>query len=294
MQQASEQLGIELTGLYRTMAIIGSVKEPKVKQQRAEVALQTQAQIKRVVQIATQAGDPATAAAVQSIEQTAARFIKAADMALDMGTVDANTGIAALQTADAEYKQLVIAIESVYLSVRERHQSADQALRAKAQTMTLALGLLALVTAGLALALAWRVRAPRAGRPAAGGGHRIARGRRRARARGARPAQRRTRRRAARASDDGRAPARHGQPGQRERRLDPLASTEVAGGNADLSQRTEQAAANLQQTASSMEQLTGTVRQSADSAAPGQPARLFGRRASPSAAARWCRRWCPR
>jgi methyl-accepting chemotaxis protein len=45
------------------------------------------------------------------------------------------------------------------------------------------------------------------------------------------------------------------------------ASVEIAGGNTNLSQRTEQAAANLQRTASSMEQLTGTVRQSADSAA---------------------------
>ncbi len=44
------------------------------------------------------------------------------------------------------------------------------------------------------------------------------------------------------------------------------ASTEVASGNGDLSQRTEQAAGALQQTASSMEQLTGTVRNSADSA----------------------------
>ncbi|HEY6513847.1 MAG TPA: methyl-accepting chemotaxis protein, partial [Burkholderiaceae bacterium] len=157
LQQASEQLGIELVGLYRTMAIIDSVKEPKIKQQRSEVALQTQAQIKRVVQIASQAGDPAAAAAAQSIEQTAARFIKAADMALDMGSVDANTGVAALQTADAEYKQLATAIESVYLSVREHHQAADQALRNKAQTMTLALGLLALLTAGAAIGLAWRI-----------------------------------------------------------------------------------------------------------------------------------------
>jgi len=45
------------------------------------------------------------------------------------------------------------------------------------------------------------------------------------------------------------------------------ASVEIAGGNSNLSQRTEQAAANLQRSASSMEQLTGTVRQSADSAA---------------------------
>jgi methyl-accepting chemotaxis protein len=45
-----------------------------------------------------------------------------------------------------------------------------------------------------------------------------------------------------------------------------VASTEVATGNVDLSQRTELAAGNLQRTASSMEQLTATVRQSADSA----------------------------
>ena len=44
------------------------------------------------------------------------------------------------------------------------------------------------------------------------------------------------------------------------------ASTEIASGNLDLSQRTENAASSLQQTASSMEQLTATVRHSADSA----------------------------
>jgi methyl-accepting chemotaxis protein len=45
-----------------------------------------------------------------------------------------------------------------------------------------------------------------------------------------------------------------------------LASTEVAGGNLDLSQRTELTAGQLQETAGSMAQLTGTVRQSADAA----------------------------
>ncbi len=46
-----------------------------------------------------------------------------------------------------------------------------------------------------------------------------------------------------------------------------VASTEVASGNADLSQRTELAASSLQQTASSLHQLTAHVRQSADAAA---------------------------
>jgi len=44
------------------------------------------------------------------------------------------------------------------------------------------------------------------------------------------------------------------------------ASTEIANGNQDLSQRTEQTASNLQTAASSLTQLTGTVRQTADSA----------------------------
>ncbi len=45
-----------------------------------------------------------------------------------------------------------------------------------------------------------------------------------------------------------------------------IASQEIAGGNADLSQRTEQTASSLQQTASAVEQLNGTVRQTAESA----------------------------
>jgi methyl-accepting chemotaxis protein len=44
------------------------------------------------------------------------------------------------------------------------------------------------------------------------------------------------------------------------------ASAEIATGNLDLSQRTEQTASNLQQAASSMAELTGTVKQTADAA----------------------------
>jgi methyl-accepting chemotaxis protein len=45
-----------------------------------------------------------------------------------------------------------------------------------------------------------------------------------------------------------------------------IASVEIAQGNGDLSERTEQTAANLQKTASSMEELAATVRQTADHA----------------------------
>ncbi len=48
------------------------------------------------------------------------------------------------------------------------------------------------------------------------------------------------------------------------------ASTQIAGGNQDLSQRTEQTASNLEETAASMEEITSTVRQSADAAQQAQ------------------------
>jgi methyl-accepting chemotaxis protein len=44
------------------------------------------------------------------------------------------------------------------------------------------------------------------------------------------------------------------------------ASSQIAGGNLDLSSRTEQQASSLEETASSMEELTSTVRQNADNA----------------------------
>ena len=267
VQQAAEQLGAELTGLYRTMAIIKSVKEDKVKERRAEVALLTQAQVKRLVEIAAQADDPAATSAAESIQQSSVGFVKAADKALEMGAVDANIGIAALQTADGEYKQLASAIDSIYLSIRERHQTAERALRTKAQTMTLALGLLGLLTAGIALAVAWRVEkrvlsdleqvAATASRVAQGMLDRVTQDRRNDELGDVLRAQSTMVERL------------RGMVSQVSESADSIrvASTEVAGGNSDLSERTEQAAANLQRTASSMEQLTGTVRQSADSAA---------------------------
>ncbi|MFY1080189.1 methyl-accepting chemotaxis protein, partial [Escherichia coli] len=45
-----------------------------------------------------------------------------------------------------------------------------------------------------------------------------------------------------------------------------LAAGEIASGNTDLSRRTEQQAANLEETAASMEELTSIVKQNAEHA----------------------------
>jgi len=267
LQQARESLSVELAALFRTMAIIDSVKDAQIKEQRRLVAQRTQEQIKRVLEIAAQSPTDTVRAASAALDKAAGRFVKAADMALDMGTVDPNTGVAALQTADAEYKAVAGAIDTVYQATRERHQATEQELRGTAQTLTLSLGLLALLTAGVALGLAWRMQrrilldmqrvSATASRVADGVLERVAHDQRNDELGDVLRAQSTMVERL------------RGMVSQVSESADSIrvASTEVAGGNADLSQRTEQAAANLQRTACSMEQLTGTVRQSADSAA---------------------------
>lgn len=72
-----------------------------------------------------------------------------------------------------------------------------------------------------------------------------------------------------------------------------MASAQIAAANADLSVRTGHTAANLQQVASSMEQLHVAVRQNAESAL--QATRLAGRSSSVAAVggAAWSARWWP-
>ena len=221
-------------------------------------------------------------------------FVKAADMALDMGSVDANTGVAALQTADAEYKQLAIAIESVVpRRARTPPVAPTRLCAARHSTMTLALG-------GARLghrrrsrsALAWRVQRRIAGRHAACRRHRVARGRRRARARRAATSATTSSAtccvRRPRWSSSLRGMVRQV---QRERRLDPRGEHR----SRQRQPRPEPAhrADGVQPAAD--RQLDGAAHRHR---APerrlgraGQPARRLGLRARRSAAAPWCRRW---
>ncbi|HEX6017468.1 MAG TPA: hypothetical protein VFZ28_05150, partial [Burkholderiaceae bacterium] len=267
VQQTGEQLGAELTGLYRTMVAAESVSADTVKQQRDELGLRIDTRIKRVGQIASESGDPSAIASAQAIEQMAASFVDAAVAALDAGSVRSPAGLAALRNAASEYQQLAGAIESIYLSVRDRHQGADQTMRAKAQDITLAFGALAFVTAAGAIGLAWRVqrRVLADLRQVAGSAVRVAEGVLDTVAHDRRDDELGDVLRAQSTMVERlRAMVRQVSESSDSIRV---ASNEVASGNADLSQRTEQAAASLQRSASSMEQLTGTVRQSADSAA---------------------------
>jgi len=253
--------------VYRTLTLIASMDEPQVKAFRDDLAKQLKAAQQGLEAVPAQADGDAevvkrVAAAVPLLQQYGAR----ADKAIDLSGMDPNVGAGAMKAAEDSFKALREELQAVQL--RKEALAAEAATQSRQSTQRTAL-LLALVLLGAtaaALGFAWRMR-------------------NRVMADLSRAAQ------LAEAVADGDLSGRvdseaTDEMGDLLRALGRmssslseslravhaasqqigLAATEIASGNADLSHRTEQAAGSLQQTASSMVELTATVRQTADAA----------------------------
>ncbi len=267
LASAQEQVAQVHAGVYRTVALIGSLDEPKVKAYRADLAKQL-AGVKRVAAgvAESRSGDEALAAGVAALGKQIDKYLAQADSAIDLSSVDPNTGIAAMQGADATFTALATSMGGVVKRV-ETASSETMAAADKSSSrigwMLTALGLLCAV---VAVTLSWlmqRKLTAELARAAAIAGE-VAAGNL-----------------AVKASSE-----RRDEVGDLVRALGAMtkqlgdsmrtvldssesirtASAEIATGNLDLSVRTEQTASSLQQAAASMEQLNGTVKQSADSA----------------------------
>ncbi len=267
LDQTQTGLAKELAALYRTMTIVASVPEARLAEQRRALPKDTQRLVEKALDVSQRIGSADAAAAAKLMQEAAARFVKAADMALDMGSVDANTGIAALQTADAEHQRVAAAIATLYDISRDHHARAAESLRQRAQWLTIVMGVIALATAGVALVVSGVLK------------RRIVRDVRRVSHSASRVADGWLDHVEHDDSDDDIGQLLRAQATMVQHLREMVsqvthsagsirgASAEVASGNTDLSQRTEEAAASLQRTASSMTQLTSNVRQSADAAA---------------------------
>ncbi|MFM2059737.1 MAG: hypothetical protein RLY71_4122 [Pseudomonadota bacterium] len=258
-------LGNIHTELYRTMVIIGSLDDAKVGAMRQHHTTTTQELAARVGQVAAGLADGGAAA--RSFAERVPRYVKAADQALDMATMDPNTGIAMLQSADAEFKSMSKALQELGQQSDRLRDEQVAGIDHQARQTIIGMGLFALLAAAVSIGLAWnqQKRIVRDLAQASDAARRVARGDL-------------TEHITTQRSDEigtllqAQATMVH----QLQKLVEQVrqsadfiqtASSEVAHGNTDLSQRTEQTASNLQQTASSMEQLTGTVRQSAAAAA---------------------------
>jgi methyl-accepting chemotaxis protein len=243
------QLSDMHTRLYRTVTIAASLDETALTAKTAEAST-----------------DEAVRKDLVTFIAQVARYQKAADGAIDLSSVDANTGIAALQTADGDYKAMNATLVVVIGRVAQRAAIVGEQLESTANRaggVLAGLGLLAVIGA---LVFSWltqrRVVANiKLGAEAAA---RVAEGRLDVQATSTDKDEVGDLLRAL-GSMVGQLRASI-QTVQHATESIGTASAEIATGNQDLSSRTEQTASNLQQAASSMEQLTGTVRQSADSA----------------------------
>ena len=261
------QLGEVHTRLYRTITIISSLDDKAVKAEREQLSGRLGVVSTDAVKIADAAtDDDALQKDLRSFVGQVAKYQKSADSAIDMSTVDANTGVAAVQSADTDFKALSATLASVLTDVDKRASETTRQLESVARMAGWVLAAAGLLAALGALAFSWLTqrRMVASIHGAAQAAALVAQGRLDVQPH----------------SDD------KDEVGDLTRALGGMvrqlresmqtvrdatesigtASTEIAIGNQDLSSRTEHTASNLQQAASSMEQLTGTVKQSADSA----------------------------
>ena len=267
MAGANQQLAEIHANVYRTVAIVASLDDAKIKDSRAELGRQLGG-VKRVVDALAQSNndDAKLQTDTKGMVTLVDTYAKQADAAINFASIDPNTGISAMQRADATFKELLKVSAAVTAHIEATSEASITASKSNGKTISLILTAVALATGAIAVWLSWLM-------------------------------QEKIVRELARASQIAREVAqgnltvgahsqRDDELGELMKALDAmieqlnrslstvrdssesirLASSEIATGNQDLSMRTEQTAGNLQRASASTEQLTGTVAQSADSA----------------------------
>ncbi len=263
---AQQQLAQAHTNVYRTVSIIGSLDEAKIKAIRADLTQQMNG-VKRVVgAMSSDAGDTELQAAVSQLTQQIDKYRGQADSSIEIAAGDPVTGISSMKDADATFTTVAKTMAVIVARVEADSDAAIASSQRSARTTNLILAAVGLAAAGVAVYLSWLTqrkivaelaRAGEVANAVAGGNLSLEA-----------------------------ASERHDEVGDLMRSLGAmtsqlnqsistvmdssesirLASSEIAAGNQDLANRTEQTASNLQRAASSTEQLTGIVRQSADAA----------------------------
>ena len=267
MVAVQTQVGEMHGGVFRTIALIGSLDDAKVKALREQLKSQVDGLTRTLSTLADTESTPLeTDAHIKAALPLLAAYLGKADGAIDLASVDPNTGVAAMQDAEARYKEVAALIGKIVQSMGADQQSAADTQQADARRgawiFALASLLAAAVGMGVLLVNQRKIVADVNASLSL-----------------------------AKAVADGDLTQRATPLGEDElaglmRALNQMceqlgrtvgevmmvadsirtASAEIASGNQDLSQRTEQTASSLEITSSSMAELTGTVRQSAEHA----------------------------
>ena len=253
--------------VYRLFTWIGNLKEDKIKQITNEQEAKIDAVIKNITAFGARSGlDAGEHKVAESAVKQLAKYRKDVDTAIDLSTVDINTGMSAMQTADSSFQEMIKDLkELVEIEKRLAQDSYDNAGAAFSKLVVVLLTILVLalgISVGIAIFMSRMIVRPLKNAIAAAG--RIAGGD---------------------LTSEIKVEGRD-ETGELLQALKHMnaslkkivsevrgstdsistASKQIASGNADLSQRTEEQASSLEETASSMEELTSTVKQNAENA----------------------------
>ena len=262
-----QQLGQVHSSVYKTVALIGSMDDAKIKAFREDLARQL-AGIKRVSGALAEVSmaDAELRAAVAEVGQHIDKYAKQADSAIDLSSVDPNTGIAAMQGADSTFAALSKTMAGIVNRSEAGSLAVISASQQRASRTNLLLALLGLGVAAAAVALSWLMQRKLVAELARAVAvtHGVAEGNLAVDASSERMDEVGDLMRALGSMtnqlNQSISTVLHSSESIR------LASAEIATGNQDLANRTEQTASNLQRAASSTDLLNGTVKQSAESA----------------------------
>lgn len=158
MGQAQEQLAQVRAEVFRTLALIASMDEATVKAKRADLARQVEG-VQRIVETlpGNTGNDADIAAGVKTAAPLLAQFLKQSDKAIDLSGTDPNIGIGAMRAAENTYAEVAKAMQGLVARNESLNNARADAGDAANLRLTLMLGLLVLLATGSALFVAWRL-----------------------------------------------------------------------------------------------------------------------------------------
>jgi len=123
---------------YREVTIAGSLSNDQVKQARASIAAQIATQEKELQSLAADlAKDNEASTALSAVLSDLGKYAKSVDQAVDMASADANTGIAAMQSADEIFHHNTERLDRIVASGSKAVQESFASIGAKRASMGL-------------------------------------------------------------------------------------------------------------------------------------------------------------
>lgn len=143
---------------YRTVALMASLSEAQVASERDALKKNVEA-LKTQIQSYASAGKGNAEFSTQlalSIK-TADDYLRQADSAIDLASVDPNTGIAALQSSDASFAVLTKAVGAMIISLEQSSKASTDASVKQSRNISFALAGIGIAAAMIAVFLSWRM-----------------------------------------------------------------------------------------------------------------------------------------